>query len=161
MPRTALCVVGSANYNLLDLVELMNAIQTCSVFAGGASFAAKACGCGDIFQWQRFQRNDFISMQSHQSDFACSREKQIMIASTLGFFKVICLLSACGEKTSANHAFLADDDGNSHWLKTALIRHEIKRISNDRMMQSHPKSSQHIVPCSRHLDSAFKVNQSE
>lgn len=43
VPCAAFGVVCAADDDLFDFIELMNAVEACGVFAGGAGFSAEAC----------------------------------------------------------------------------------------------------------------------
>jgi hypothetical protein len=52
VPRAALGLVGLADHDLLDLVELVDAVEARGVLARGAGFAAEAGADGDVLQGQ-------------------------------------------------------------------------------------------------------------
>ena len=91
--------VGSTHHDLLDLVELVDAVQTSGVLARGARFAAEAGRDGGVFQGQQIGVDDLVGVQTHQADFTGAGEVQILAGPGRAVgIDVVGLLAAAGEE---------------------------------------------------------------
>ena len=159
VPRAAFGIVGLTHHNLLDLVELVNAVKPGGVLARSTCLATEAGRHGAVLQRQLLVRKNLVRMKAHQADFARAREVEVVARAALRFLDVVGLLATCGEEARAHHALFLHDDGNTHRAKSALVGHEVDGVTEHGLMQAHAKTREHVVARARHLHAAFEVDK--
>ena len=121
----ALFLVVSADDDLLDLVELVDAVEAGGVLAIGAGLAAEAGGEGDVVSGQVGFVQNFIHVVGGEADFAGAGEEADFLGGVVDFADAVGLLAAGGEEAGAAHGGLAHQHGDAHGGETLFEDHEV------------------------------------
>ncbi len=161
MPLAADRFVRGADHHLLDLVELVDAVQAGRVLARTARLAAEAGAHRGVAQGQRFRVNDLVHVVRHQPDLAGAGEGEAFATSGGGggVGDVVDLFAAVGEEPGAHERRMPHEAGRGERGEAHLAGHQVERITQYGLMQAHPVADEDIAAAARDLHAPGEIDK--
>ena len=147
-------LVGQAEHEHLQLVELVDAEDAARVLAGGAGLAAEARGEADVAQRQLRLLQDRAGVQRCQRHLGRADQEQVVLLDGVG------LLARLREHAGALHRRLAHQHRRHHGQE-ALARQLVHAPLHHRQLQPHQVAQQVVEAAARHLRGGLDVDQAQ
>src|SRR4030042_7161761 len=134
-------VIGSFRRNefiKLHLIELVAALDTAGILAGGHLLAAEAGGVSDVVQRQGFFGENFITMEGGEGYLGGAHEPEVV------FDVMIDIFGELGQLSGAYHAFLFDHIRRVYLFNPVRAGMNIEHEGDKGSLQSSTQSLEHV-----------------
>lgn len=148
-------MIGVANFDKFNFVELMHANEAASAESGGTRFASETWGIGGVLDRQVCERKNFLAMEVGDGDFRSGNEEEgIVLAAVL-------LISKFGELRGADESFGFDDEWGVYLRVPMLGGMEIEQKIDQNAFEFGSWSGVADEPAPAHASGAIEVEEAK
>src|SRR5439155_855148 len=143
-----------AQHHLLDLLELVDAVEAARVLARRARFAPEAGRDADVTARQLALGEDRIAVQRHQADLRRADEIELVLFDREG------VLASERKEAGADHRRLPHHH-RRRYRGEALLHHLVEREAQDRQLEQHAVAGERVAAAAGEFTRALEIDQAE